>query len=155
MQSRNMFANLQTSGPPYKFGSDVNNSVAARNVYGAAPGATISQIASAMTPDSLSGANFSEAPQSADVPMQGTESSGGGGGTMGSPVVWLVVIVLLLIGFRFLAQKGGEGAQFANLKVTVWNVILITLVAVVGITFMKVVFAKIPVPGLTQLVHAA
>ena len=153
MPTRNMFANLQ-GGAQYKFGSDVNNEVPARNVYGAATGNTLGQVSAAMNPASLSGANFSEAPTNADVPIQGAEAPQQSG-ALGSPVVWLVILALLIVGFRFLAKRGGEGAQFANLKVTIWNVLLITLVAVVGLAFLKVVLAKIRIPGLTELVHAA
>lgn len=151
MRTRNMFANLQ-GGAPYKYGSDVNNQSTVRGVYGGAPGATVAQAASAMTPNSLNG-TFSEAPESADVPVQGAAAPAGG--ALSSPVTWLVILALLLVGFRFLASKGGEGAQFANLRVTIWNVILITLVAVVGLAFMKVVFSKIRIPGLSTLIQAA
>ena len=149
MPSRDLFANMQT-GAPYKFGSDVNNVSTVRGVYGGAPGATVAQNGSAMTPNTLSG-TFSEAPNAS--PEAG--ASAPSGGTFSSPVVWLVILALLLVGFRFLASKGGEGANFANVRVTIWNVILITLIAVVGLATAKVVFAKVNIPGLTQLVHAA
>lgn len=151
MPSRDLFANMQ-GGAPYKFGSDVNNQATLRGVYGGAAGATLGQAGSAMTPNSLNG-TFSEDPSTSDNPVQGAAAPSGG--TFSSPIVWLVVLALLLVGFRFLAKKGGEGGQYANVHVTIWNVILITLVAILGLATAKVVFSKINVPGLSTLVHAA
>lgn len=150
MPSRALLLNLQ-SGDDYKNSSDVNNEVTVRSVYGNATGSTLGQVASAMSAASLGG-TYSQSPTSADVPTQGAAAPSGG--PMGSPVVWLVILALLLVGFRFLAGKGGEGAQFANLKVTIWNVVLISLVAIVGIVFFKIVFSKVNVPGLSPLVQA-
>lgn len=136
----------------YKSGSDMNNTVPVRNVYGAATGNTLGQVSAPMSPASLSG-TYSQAPSSADNPTQG-EPAASGGGALGQPLTWLVILALLLVGFKFLSQKAGDGGQFANLKVTIWNVVLIALAATVGIAFFKVIFGRIRIPGLSDLVAA-
>lgn len=147
-----LFNNLsQGDGAPYKTGTDVNNVVPLRNVYGNASGSTLGQVGAAMSPASLNG-TYSANPDSSDNPMQGADSAPVG--AFAQPLTWLIVLALLLVGFRFIASKGGDGAQFANIKVTVWNVVLISLAAILGIAFFKVVFSKINVPGLTPLVQA-
>jgi len=159
MAQGGLFRNLQGLGPDYKYGADVNNQGTVRGVYGGAPGATVGQVGSAMTPNSMAtsglslSGTYSEAPTDSGVPMQGAAAPNGS--PLGSPVVWLVILALVLVGFRFLAQKGGEGKQYANVHVTIWNVILITLVAMVGFVFAKVVFTKFNIPGLSTLIRAA
>ena len=137
----------------YKSGSDMNNTVPVRNVYGAATGSTLGQVSAPMSPASLSG-TYSQAPASSDNPTQGEPAASNGGGALAQPLTWLVILALLLVGFKFLSHKAGDGGQFANLKVTIWNVVLIALAATVGIAFFKVVFGRIRVPGLSDLVAA-
>lgn len=42
--------------------------------------------------------------------------------------------------------------DLADIKPNVYNLLIITLMAVIGITFLKFVFNKWPIPGVTEVV---
>lgn len=44
--------------------------------------------------------------------------------------------------------------DFADVKPSVINLFLVTLMAIVGITILKFVFTKYPVPGVSEVVMA-
>lgn len=79
-------------------------------------------------------------------------------GLGGQPnLLWAgLVFVALLVALMFTAEKiGGEGAEFRNLKLSFYNVLVIALAAIVGIPVIKYLFVKFKVPGLSQWVAAA
>lgn len=61
-----------------------------------------------------------------------------------------LLIVLMFVGH----QLDGE-EQFKNIKVSFYNVILISLAAVVGLPLLKFLFAKVPISSLKNWVMAA
>ena len=72
----------------------------------------------------------------------------------GEPVAWWLAIIGVIIAIKFFAEKGGDGSQFANIKVGFWNLLTITLTAVIGLTFLKWVFGIYKVPGLSPIIEA-
>lgn len=72
----------------------------------------------------------------------------------GHPVSWWVAIIVLLVAIKFFAEKGGEGG-FSNVRIGFFNVVTITLAAVVGLTFLKWVFGLYRVPGISAIILAA
>jgi lipopolysaccharide export LptBFGC system permease protein LptF len=75
--------------------------------------------------------------------------------TPGRPIHWLVVIILLVFALRFVAPALGEREDYKSIRVSVYNIILITISAVVGLTVFKVFAAKVRIPGLSPLLLAA
>lgn len=129
---------------------DVNNDVGARNVYGGASGATLGQRSSAMSPYARMG--VSSVSGNSDVVDAGASSTGAG--LFGKPVTWWIVILALLFALMFVAKKAGQESEFSNVRLSAYNIATITLAAVVGIGFLKVVFGRFQVPGLSTYVAA-
>ena len=137
---------------PY-FGSDNGgtqmdvNSTPARNVYPGASGGTTATLAAAGSPDSYAGRPGAE---SAVV----TPTVGGTTGLM-----WWVGILVIIALILFAARKTGQAEEFKNLRASTYNVVFITLVAILGFTALKIVAVKVKgVPflsGFSDVVLAA
>lgn len=128
------------------------NAVYARNIYGSASGPTIGNMHSPMTPYEVT-----------PVTQAGNTDANGGtapvnkssaAGFMGQPLSWFLVLIVMLVGLKFVASKLGGDEEFKSIRVSVHNVIIISLAAVIGIGFFKVVFNRWPVPGLTTYINA-
>lgn len=87
------------------------------------------------------------------VPQGGGMTDENGDGLGGNPLMVWVGLALLLVAFHFV-RRSQESLQANLLGVNLFNLLVITITAVLGITLFKVVFAKIPVPGVSQLMHA-
>jgi hypothetical protein len=134
------------------YDSDVNNGVNAGNVYPTA-GKTTGARGSAMTPYATGAfSQDSKATAPSGAPDAGSASPGGG--IFGQPLTWWVVILALLVGLMFAAKRAGQGSEFGNIKASVYNIAVITLAAAVGVGFLKVVFGKYQVPGLSTYIQA-
>lgn len=125
------------------FSSDVDNSVSARNVYGAEGGASTGTRASAFSP------------YTKGAPGSEVSASGAGGGILGKPLSWWFVIVALTVALMWTAQRyGSEGKQFSNVRLSVYNIIVISLASMIGFGAFKVIFGKFQIPGLSTFVAA-
>jgi hypothetical protein len=51
-------------------------------------------------------------------------------------------------------QRKATALQFAHMKISVWNIAAVTLMAVIGILVLKVLFSRVHVPGLSDAVRA-
>lgn len=112
------------------------------NVYPGGDGGTLATLGSASSPDAYNSAGASGSDQIA--PAVETPSTGVGG------LAWWVGIVIVIGLIMFAAKKTGNAGEFSNLRASTYNILLITLVAVVGLTGLKIVASKIKnVPGLT------
>ena len=98
-------------------------------------------VAAAVQADAKDVAGLDVAPQ-----MEGT--------AMGHPVAWWGAILVILIAVKYMAEAGKD-AQFANLKVGFWNLMVITLSSVVGLIFLKWILGKYRIPGLSDVILAA
>lgn len=126
------------------FAGDVNNQVDSRNVYGSAGGGTTGTRASAFAP-------YTAGRPGTEVPTGG----GSGGGFFGKPLSWWFVIVVLTVALMWTAQRyGSEGEQFKNVRLSVYNIVVISLAAMIGFGAFKVIFGKVRVPGLSDFVQA-
>ena len=130
------------------------NTINARNIYPTAPGASLGVQGSAMS------AYGYGAPQGG--PMQNDNSSSGSStvdyaaavGLTGRPLNWWLVMFVMLILLMWGSKKLGTDGDFGNIKLSAYNVLTIGLASIIGISFFKMLFTKIPVPGLTTLVMA-
>ncbi len=126
---------------------NVNNPTPMGTFYPAYGGPTLGEVGSApaMTdaPDPVNTASKNEVVQAQAV------------GGLGNPLVWWAVLVAMLFGLMFIAKRwGSEASEFASIKLSVYNIVVITLAAIIGINFFKMVFTRFKVPGLTTMVQA-
>lgn len=133
------------------------NDVPARTVYPTAGGGSLGSRSTALSPYAIT-----EGGQSATMTADGVVSTdensaamdAASGGLLGQPLSWWVLLIVLLYGVRFIGSKIGSGEEFKNLRVSVFNIVTVSLMAIVGIGFMKVLFNRFKVPGLTSFVNA-
>lgn len=130
-----------TGETPSGVASDVNF-LPGRNVYPGMDGGTLATLGSASSPDAYNSSGASGSEQLA--PAVDTPASGVGG------LAWWVGIVIVIGLIMFAAKKTGNAGEFSNLRASTYNILLITLVAVVGLTGLKIMASKIKnVPGLS------
>lgn len=141
-----MRSSIQGRGIPPRM--DVNNTITARDVNGGVPGGTTGLRAAASTPFTMS-----------DTPGGITPDDAASGAAPGmanlSPLLWLGVIVALFVALGWFAKRAGEGAGFANLQLSLYNVFYITLAAIIGGALLKAIFARFYVRGLSDVVLAS
>lgn len=135
---------------PMRGSSDVDNTVSARNVYSTNRASTIGQRASAMSSAAYATGAYSQATGQGGAP--GPAASGG---VFSKPLTWLAVVVAVVFALHWIARKTGKEGEFANVRLTAYNVLQVSLMAVVGIVFLKWIFNRVQVPGLTDLINAA
>jgi len=75
-------------------------------------------------------------------------------GAASKPLYGVAVLAALLVGLSLLAQRVGTQEDFREVRLSVYNVIVIGLAAIVGILFWKVLFTRFPVPHITPAVLA-
>lgn len=79
--------------------------------------------------------------------MQGTVA--------GHVVPWWLALIVLVIAVKFIAEKNDEAGEFKNIRVGFFNIMVITLCAVIGLTLLKWIFGIYKVPGIAPLIEAA
>lgn len=130
------------------FDSDVNNQVDVRNVYGNAGGSTTGTRSGAFTP-------YTAGQPGSEVPVNGNGGNGNGNGVLGKPLSWWFVLALLLVGIMWASQRfGSQGQNFSSVKLSIYNILVISLAAMVGFGALKVIFGKFKIPGLSEYIQA-
>jgi hypothetical protein len=76
-------------------------------------------------------------------------------GNQANPVVAGLVLLGLLVGLMFLAKRLGADDDFRSIRPTVYNVIVISMAAVIGLPFWKYLATKFPVPGVSGWILAS
>ena len=132
------------------------NQIPARNFYPSIGGGTLGVTASPGSPWDQSGSQSGVVSAGGDVATTNANTDNmTRAGFLGQPFTWWFVLVAALIGLKFVAERLGQGEEFRSIRVSIHNVLIISLAAVIGIAFLKVVFNRWRVPGLTTLVNAA
>lgn len=120
-----------------------------RNLYPGAGGGTIATAAAAASPDSRVATSAGGATNAVATPVTGGPSS----------LMWWVAIVVLVALMLFAARKTGQAEEFKNLRASTYNILFITLVAIVGLTGSKILAVKAKnyklLSGLADVVIAA
>lgn len=125
------------------------NAVPMRTLLPRASGLSLANEGSSATPSSTTSGGSVNKPQPEAVQAAAV-------GMQGSPLMALVVMAVLLFALMFVAKRfGSEGSSFASIKLSVYNILVISLAAIIGINFFKLVFTKIKVPGVSAMVLAA
>jgi hypothetical protein len=75
----------------------------------------------------------------------------------GNPVYGFLVLAGLLVGLYYLARAlpGAAAEDFRNIRVTPYNVLVISLAAIVGSLAWKIIFTRFRVPHVSAAVLAA
>ena len=130
-------------------GPATDNPTPMRSVYPDAPGATIGAAtggASLVTTGATSGAAGDFVGADSSAPSSA--------GFLGQPLtVWAALIVVWLV-LGVVARKAGSEGEFSNVRVSAYNVLMITLAAIVGIVALKALLTRFRVPGLSPLIQA-
>lgn len=114
--------------------------VPAGNVYPTSNGGTLASLGSAASPDLVT-RNFQTGAAQVSTPATGAK-----------PLAWWFGIAIIVALILFIARKTGDANEFSNLRASTYNVSLITLIAILGITVMKIIAVKIQnVPGMSGL----
>jgi hypothetical protein len=99
---------------------------------------------------------FSKSTGGPNIPGGAGSGNGNGGGIVGHPVAWWVALIVLLVALMYGSQRfGSEGENFKNIKLSVYNIVVISLAAVIGFAGLKMIFSRFAVPGLSDVILAA
>lgn len=72
----------------------------------------------------------------------------------GEPFAFYLGFVLLLVLLRVISESPAIPGTPSNVRVNLYNILTISITAMLGIVALKTLFARFPVPGLTQIVAA-
>lgn len=72
---------------------------------------------------------------------------------LGAPFAIYLGMILLLVLFKFLSEHNDIPLEPADLHIGPYNLLAVTVTAMVGITTVKVLANKFPVPGLIQVAN--
>lgn len=119
-----------------------------RNVYPTAMGMTTGQNGSSMDQQVSD-----VAPSNGNAPTPVDQAAMIGG--QGSAVIAGVIFLALLVGLMFLAKRLGTDENFSSIKPSAYNVLTISLAALVGLPIWKYIFTRFPIPGISTWALAA
>lgn len=118
-----------------------------RNIYPTAGGGTLATLGAAGSPDSY---NPNAGARMATVAQDSTPRGG---------LAWWFGVVLIVVAMLFAARKTGNADEFKNLRASTYNVVFITLVAILGFTALKIAAVRLhgikPLAGLADVILAA
>jgi hypothetical protein len=131
------------------------NTVNLRNLYPTAIGQTVSQSGTSAnqspSPAGVSAGNASPQTTGGATPVDHAASIGG----QSSAIVGGLVFLALLVGLMFFAKRVGSDTDFSNIKLSAFNVLVISLAALIGLPVWKYLFTRFPVPALSTWALAA
>jgi hypothetical protein len=132
-----------------RINSSVVNTASISGILPASGRGTVAQMAGATTDKPL-GATSAQSAQATSDLAQAVEV-----GSSSNPFTWWIAIAALLGLLMFVSQRFGSIDEFRNIKLSIYNVVVIALASVVGLSFLKAVFTKFKIPGVSAVVLAA
>jgi hypothetical protein len=73
-----------------------------------------------------------------------------------SPAMWWLMLVILLVALMWAAEHfGSEGPYFSNIRLSVYNIVVLTFAVVLGLTVLKAGAQKFPNNAVSELIIAA
>lgn len=72
----------------------------------------------------------------------------------GSPTMVLIVLIGLLWLFKIVGDSPKSGIEPGHIFVGPYNLVLVTITSILGISLSKIIFNQVHVPGVTDLVNA-
>ncbi|HEV7738624.1 MAG TPA: hypothetical protein VGO47_14785 [Chlamydiales bacterium] len=125
-----------------------NNPIALANLYPRAQGVTTSQAGSAMTPSSTGDMSR----PSGDVTLVENALQIG---LLGEPVKFWILLAVIAFGGMWIANHFKGNAVFGNIRFSLYNIIAIVVLSIVGGSIAKVIFTRFPIPGISTIVLAS
>lgn len=122
----------------------LSNPLSLRNLYPGVGGASIAQAGSPQAPETTT------APQGLTPLERGLKV-----GLLGEPVKFWILLTVILFAGMWLARRFGGAANFANIKFSLYNVVAIVVLTIVGQSIAKVLAARFPIPGVSTIILAA
>lgn len=125
------------------YGNPTANRISPAQVYPGSGGATLGLSGSAQSADAMmpTGNVAPVAGSAAAAPAGGVVPTPGGLAV--SPLSYWIGLVLLVIGLMYSAQKSGDEGDYRNIKLSLYNILTITLTAVIGMVMLKPLGARI------------
>jgi hypothetical protein len=115
------------------------NITTVRDVYRGADGGTTATMGAASSPDMYMATSQRRGSVAVTAPRVG------GGGIM-----WWVGLAIIVALMLVAARKTGQADEFKNLRASTYNILFITLTAILGITATKIIAVKVQKwPGLS------
>lgn len=134
---------------------DGSNDVYFRNVYPDFPGPTSGlSVGAASAFDGNTGMDSdisSVSGAGAPAPASGVDRAVAVG-SKAKPFHTLLVVGVIFVVIVVVLQRYGGAEKYANIRASFVNGAIITITAIIGINIAKVVFTKVPVPGVSTLV---
>lgn len=123
-----------------------------RDAYPGSSGTGVVQASSAGSPAAVQ--------QAAAAAAAGVASSAKGKVTgvpltIGSTLFTWLAFLGLIVGFMLIGQRVGASEDFKSVRLTAFNGIVISMLAIVGIIFWKLVFSAVKIPYVSDLVIEA
>jgi len=131
------------------------NYVPQRNIYPFLSGATLSQIAGAQSDYHATTDATSEGIRMVvNQTSTGADAQAKVANPNAKPFLTWIILLALLIALMFTAQKFGSSDQqrdFANIKLSAFNILVIGLAAVLGGAAFRLLFTRFYVPGVSEV----
>lgn len=127
------------------------NTVNLRNAYPTALGKTIGQNGTSSNQTNAFSRNTAEQSVEDNSDVLKAVSIGG----QSSAIIGGLVFLGLLLGLMFLAKRLGTDSDFAGIKPSAYNVLTISLAAIVGLPVWKYLVTRFPIPGVSTWVLSA
>lgn len=70
------------------------------------------------------------------------------------PIYGLAVLAAMVVLLGLVARRFGTVEEFRDIRLSVYNILIISLAAIVGINIWKIIFTRFPVPHITPVVLA-
>lgn len=134
------------------FFAAVDNPTPARNVYPTSPGATTGGASGGGGVSTMALPSAAGGP--GETPAAGNGAMASMGGVIGQPLTWWVTLLILFVVLGFVAKRAGNAGEFSNVKLSAYNILMITLAAAIGIGALKVLTNRFPIPGLSTFIGA-
>lgn len=125
------------------------NTTNLRNIYPTALGNSIGQAGTAGNKTAVP--TTSTAPTNVDTATSNALSIGG----QANPVVGGLVFLALIVGLWFITKRFGTVDEFKNLRVSPYNVLIVSMAGIIGMPIWKWFFTRFPVPGVSTWVASA
>ena len=72
-----------------------------------------------------------------------------------NPLIWWGILIALFVGLMFLGKQVGGVEPFSNVKMSAYNVVIITLCALIGLSGLKALAVRYKIDGLSELIISA
>lgn len=72
----------------------------------------------------------------------------------GSPVMVLIIMIGILYALKIVGDSPKSGIEPGHIFVGSYNLILVTITSILGISLAKIIFNQFHVPGLTDIINS-